>query len=315
MLPKGAYVFEVASTTDDSILMSSVCGLEHRFTTVAALLKDVLEEEEEFVAKNPTAVAVPVIYMPRRDLEGFFSHAGDGLREMARLWEKKGYVRVKEHPDCTMMWWDSVGEKGVLLYDRDSTEWLTQAPFVEQSSATSLGVVAPSTKWTHWALKPELVEEMTGLEQKGFQERSSGVVYYGKAVSVGGAAGAESWSTVCNEWHASDEHILTPYQFLEKLASSRYSLCFATRSHRIMESFAMGCVPIVTADVDMSVYADEPKEGLHYIRVNVPEDVTTAVTTMTPEKWAIMSKAGSLWWKRNASCDGSFTVTKAILQA
>ena len=319
LLPVGAYVFEVASTSDDSILMSSACGLEHRFTTAAALLEDVLSEETEFSAKNPSPVVVPTIYVPRADLEGFFSHRGDGLREMVKLWEKKGYVRVKQHPDCTMVWWNAVGD--TRLYDRPSSKWLDDAPFTEKGAKKMLGTgahfvasassassaSAPAAKWTQWALKPELLEELASLTPKGYTERG-GLVYYGKGNDV------DAWRLSCDEWSSGEEHILSPYEFLEKLASSRFSLCPSAMSHRFVESLALGCVAVVLGPVDTSLYAEEPKEGVHYVRVSSPDDVEK-MKAMSADAWAALSAAGFLWWKRNASCDGSFTVTQALLSA
>jgi hypothetical protein len=74
---------------------------------------------------------------------------------------------------------------------------------------------------------------------------------------------------------------------------------------------AMGCVPIVAADVDMDSYAVPPVAGVHYLRVSVPEDVPAAVA-VSEESWQAMSDACRLWWKENASCAGSFELTKRL---
>ena len=74
---------------------------------------------------------------------------------------------------------------------------------------------------------------------------------------------------------------------------------------------AMGCVPIVAPEVDMTNYAEPPQEGLHYLRVQTPEDVLR-VKNITAEQWTVMSVAGRDWWERNASAEGMWSLTKTL---
>ena len=76
---------------------------------------------------------------------------------------------------------------------------------------------------------------------------------------------------------------------------------------------AMGCVPVVAADVDMDSYASAPVAGVHYLRVSSPEDVAGVLAAVTNEKWTAMSAACQLWWKENASCAGSFELTQRLI--
>ena len=75
---------------------------------------------------------------------------------------------------------------------------------------------------------------------------------------------------------------------------------------------AMGCIPIVAADVDMANYAEPPEEGLHYFRVQTPEDIPSIIEKTTAERWTVMSVACRDWWRRNASVDGMWEVTRRL---
>ncbi len=77
----------------------------------------------------------------------------------------------------------------------------------------------------------------------------------------------------------------------------------------------MGTVPVCTTEVDINSYANPPQEGLHYIRIQSPEDVPIKVASITEEQWAIMSAACIQWWKENASAEGSWRLTQKLKQS
>ena len=76
---------------------------------------------------------------------------------------------------------------------------------------------------------------------------------------------------------------------------------------------AMGCVPVVTPEVDMDSYANPPICGIHYLRAKSPEEVA-GLLAMSKESWEKMSLAGQTWWKENASCKGSFELTRGLVE-
>jgi hypothetical protein len=75
---------------------------------------------------------------------------------------------------------------------------------------------------------------------------------------------------------------------------------------------AMGCVPVVAPEVDMASYAVPPQEGIHYLRLTNPEGAATAIAEVTPERWAQMSAACRVWWRANASAEGSLDLTRRL---
>jgi hypothetical protein len=75
---------------------------------------------------------------------------------------------------------------------------------------------------------------------------------------------------------------------------------------------AMGCVPVCAEDVDMEMYANPPVEGVHYVRVKDPSEVTGKVLSISEETWTKMSNACKIWWNANASVEGSWKLTQAL---
>jgi hypothetical protein len=115
---------------------------------------------------------------------------------------------------------------------------------------------------------------------------------------------------------ADKQYHFTQKEYLEGLALARFGLClagFGRKCHREIECMAMGCVPIVDKKVDMTFYANPPVEGVHYLRVNGPEEVAVKVAETSAERWATMSHACKKWWKENASCEGFFALTKRLV--
>jgi hypothetical protein len=78
---------------------------------------------------------------------------------------------------------------------------------------------------------------------------------------------------------------------------------------------AMGCVPVVAPEVDMSSYAVPPVEGVHYLRVDGPDDLQKKTEAMDEATWEAMSAAAFEWWKENASAEGMWGLTKRLVGA
>jgi hypothetical protein len=166
------------------------------------------------------------------------------------------------------------------------------------------------------------VEELVlkGLPTKSFEAREKTLVFYGRsenAVQRKRRTGCD-WSTACDDFSHRisnvDEYVYTQKEYLERLANAKYGLCLAgygNKCHREIECMAMGCVPVVAPEVDMSSYADPPVEGLHYFRAENPEEATE-VTQVTPDRWTVMSAACRDWWLRNASAEGMWRLTQKL---
>ena len=346
LLPKGGYVFEVhpAKTKGDRVGLeiSAASGLEHRFCldSSAKIFEDVWAEEESWklsVAPPSQENVLPLLWVPRRDLEGYFAHPGDSFREMVRLWAKAGLCRIREHALATMVWWGEVGAKGVLLYDRPNHDWRLAAPLVEKEwklalfgnpkpPAASASAATKASPWFFWPRRPELVEDLVaaGVPNTPWNQRTPGAVFYGKTENKiqEKRRTVADWQEGCSEWvmvkGAAETYPFTQREYLEKLAQSRFGLCLAGygfKCHREVECMAMGCVPLCAPEVDMDSYAVPPQEGVHYIRVANPSELRIISESMCEEKWTLMSEACKKWWRETASCAGSFALTKRLIDA
>ena len=318
ILPKGATVF-----TNTSNEINELCELNE------VLLKKVSAKEiVDSMISEEAGKNLPILWMPRRGVEGYFGHAGDSFREMARLWEELGYCRVKEHPTAVQIWWGSVGD--ILLYDRPNHDWRLAAPMEERSWKYALfgNPKCPigsnnSSPWFFWPRRPSLVEARVKEGLPSWEEREKGVVFYGKTenkVQERRRTTAE-WSTACSEWimvKGNESYPFTQAEYLENLAQAKFGLCLAGygyKCHREIECMAMGSIALVAPECDMDSYLNPPVEGTHYIRVKSPEEAREVTANMSKETWTEMSKAAHTWWKENCSAEGSFRLTKNKIES
>jgi hypothetical protein len=246
-------------------------------------------------------------------------------------------VRLEESSTATQVWLGAVGD--TLLYDRPTLEWLAAAPPAEQrwrqalfgnpAPASALGVSPAPAPWIFWPRRPRLVEDAVaaGIGAAGYEDRARRLVFYGRsenAVQLERRTAAE-WSSVATGPADEFVHVkgtgpypFTQMEYLRRLAGARFGLCLAgygRKCHREVECMAMGCVPVVAPEVDMSSYADPPVEGVHYLRVGSPEEAARVVAELGADTWAKMSAAGRDWWRRNASAEGSWKTTAAAVAA
>ena len=248
---------------------------------------------------------------------------------MVRLWEEKGYVRVKEHPTAVNIWWNKVGD--ILLYDRPNHDWRLAAPAEERSWKFALfGNPKPpagaegTSPWFFWPRRPKLVEEKVSKGIGSWEERSKEIVFYGKTENKvqERRRTTANWSDACSgersEWvmvKGNEAYPFTQSEYIDNLALAKFGLCLAGygyKCHREVECMALGTVPLVAPECDMDSYYDPPVEGKHYIRVKTPEEAKEVASSMTKESWEEMSKACHEWWKRNCSVEGSFRLTSEI---
>jgi len=262
---------------------------------------------------------LPVIHTPPKSMKfGFFGHKGDSFREMLDLWQEKGLIQRNEDPSLTHCWLGAPGE--TLLYDRPTWTWLEKAGETYKLCLT--GNPNPSEKpnakpWIFWPREPRLVEYMASMEKKSYWDRKDTMVFYGRIENdVQGSYRQEDWSSICAKYsmqQKGEPYALNPSEYLEALQNAKYGLClrgYGPKCNREIELLAMGTVPVVTPDVDISNYAEPLIDGVHVICVSDKKDAMNKLANvMTEAKWLEMSEAGFQWWKRNCSVDGSWRVT------
>ena len=342
LLPKDSQVIEIQNEMEPDgygLHMSGAAGLKHTMVSIPrGKVSFQKEESVRQVVRVLTGASiqviaplittdVPTLWMPRKSLTGLFAHPGDSFRELAQLWSEKGFVRLEEHPTAVSIWLNGIGDS--LLYDRPTLQWLQASPPQEQLWKKALfGNPSPfgsnSSAWTFWARRPRLLEEVVAskLPETAYEKRKERLVFYGKienSVQERRRTAAD-WESACSEFvmPKGDEkpYVFTQKEYLERLTQAKFGLCLAgygKKCHREVECMAMGTVPIVAAEVDMANYAVPPQEGVHYIRVQTPEEAKTMSETIKEDQWTKMSEACRLWWKENASVEGSWLLTKKLL--
>lgn len=337
-LPENSVMIEVQNEMDPD---GEACHLAGAANVIYSLIvvprasevitREMISKEVSNMMKASVSVGLskPTIYMPRRSLTGFFSHAGDSFREMVELWAERQYVDAIEDSKAVQIWLNGVGK--ILLYDRPTMDWLFAAPQEEQTWELALfgnpkpsESGGPAKSWFFWPRRPRLVEECVtkGIPKTRYQDRSKQMVFYGKIENKvqEKRRKAHDWSSVCDEFvmvnGETTSYKYTQQEYLEQLAKAKFGLClagFGKKCHREVECMAMGCVPVCAADVDMDNYANPLQEGVHYIRVENPEDAKQKVEAITEEQWNRMSAACIQWWQDNCSAEGSWKLTQSLL--
>jgi len=126
------------------------------------------------------------------------------------------------------------------------------------------------------------------------------------------------WEQVCSKFSmqkGKEPYLLKPREYLEALGNSKYGLClrgYGPKCNREIELLAMGTVPVVTPDVNISNYSEPLIDGVHVIRVANKDDAMDKLGNMDETKWIEMSEAGYQWWLRNCSVEGSWATTSAL---
>lgn len=332
---KGAHVIQLQNEMEpdgDCLHLASAADLQHslcicpkgKLQNSKALVEQVLQNVNRVSSQdthtNPNA---PLLILPKQPSESFFGHANDSFREMAIMWNLKGYVRLVEDKTAHHVWLHGIGH--TLLYDRPTYEWLEASPQDEQTYKQALfGNPAPKQggkAWSFWPRRPLLVEELASADLLSYSQRTQSLVLYGKIENATQKKRRPlNWAAACSEFvmpvGGEKAYPFSQLEYLEKLGKARFGLClpgYGWKCHREVECMAMGCVPIVSPEVDMTNYANPPQKGVHYFVASTPEEAKALATDTEETTWKQMSAAAHTWWKENASCDGMWHLTEKLL--
>jgi hypothetical protein len=239
------------------------------------------------------------------------------------MWAEKGYVEIIEDPILTQCWLGAVGK--TLLYDRPTWQWLEKSAEAEQNFKVCLAgnpnaADKGAKPWIFWPRNPRLVEKLA-LADKAYKDRSQNMVFYGRVENdIQGAHRQDAgWQALCSDFSmplgAKEPYKFSPEEYLVALQDAKYGLClrgYGPKCNREIELLAMGTVPVVTPGVDITGYTEPLLDGIHVLYVTDPLDAQRKIAAIPPNQWETMSKAGHMWWKRNASVEGSWSRTKSL---
>jgi len=336
LAPAGCKVLELQEDREptDSLLHLCAAGgmewtlLQYPRSTSDGFKKIVMGEVKKWTRLDEISLdSLPLVIVPPKTMKfGFFGHKGDSFRELVDMWAEKGYVECKEDPSVVQCWLGGVGK--TLLYDRPTWAWLEKAPEVEQTYKACLAGNPDATQktgakpWIFWPRQPRLVEKLAST-LKGLEDRKDTLVFFGRVENDQQGAYRQDisgWKQVCTKFSmpvgAKEPYALGPEEYLLALRGAKYGLClrgFGAKCNREIELLAMGTVPVVTPGVDITGYAEPLLDGIHVLCVTDPLDAQRKIATIPANQWETMSKAGHMWWKRNASVEGSWSRTKAMV--
>lgn len=354
LLPKGAHIIEImpeldirgegahtagAASLDYWVTLIPRAAAEARRTMlVERVVKNVVACVSAGGSSGPSPAPapdtssndkkdIPTLYIPTGYTD-IHAHSGDTFREMAEIWEERGYVRIIYSTLSPYCWLNRIGD--LLLYDRTTFDWLMDTPatyhrlLAGNPDAKELKSVN-AKPWSFWPRHPKYVEAFV---DKGplptYEMRTDTFVFYGKVENVVQQSYRNNeLFKACDEFDmpvGSDAtYKFGPDEYLHKLANAKFGLClagFGNKCNREIECFALGTVPVAAPDVDMSNYKNPPQVGVHYIRLTSydPEEATRAIQAVSQEEWQKMSAAAHQWWKDNASAMGLWRVTCELSQ-
>jgi hypothetical protein len=329
MAPKGAHIIQVQNEMEpdgECLHLAAAAELKHSLCICpkGKIQKGLLDQVLATLNMKPTAstnFSLPLLILPKQPSEAFFGHAGDSFREMAVMWAAKGYVRIVEDKFAHQVWLHGIGH--TLLYDRPTYEWLEASPPEERKYKHGLfGNPAPPSDgkaWSFWPRRPSIVEELA-VTSRPFADRTQTLVLYGKIENaVQKKRRPLNWASACSEFvmpvGGEKAYPFSQKEYLEKLGEAKFGLClpgYGWKCHREVECMAMGCVPIVSPDVDMTNYAEPPVKGEHYFVAETPEEARRLAVETDEATWNKMSAACRAWWKENSSCDGMWRLTQKL---
>lgn len=263
-----------------------------------------------------------IISVPKQPMTGLGSHNNDSFRELPILLKcKQKDIDVVFHDDsihCKLL-------PNIILYDRPTLNWtndeirfcslclLGNGDIKEEGEILKEKFSNENIKpWIFWPRKPMLVEKI--LKKQGiltYDERTIESIFIGNFennVQKKYRQDGINWDSVLNVYHctAGNKYLFSHEEYLMKLRESKYGLClrgYGSKCHREVELMAFGTVPIITTDVCISSYMDPPKENVHYIFVNSPNELENKINKISQEQWEHMSKNCYDWYQRNVISD------------
>lgn len=245
-------------------------------------------------------------------------HSGDTFRELVDIWNEKGLC-IKEYSYNTdLVWMNNIGD--ILLYDRPTFEWLGNRTFNFALFGNPVSDKENTSSWIFWGRRPKLMEKIRNEQPyKSFEERNIESIFLGKVENSVQEKNRTNfdWSKSVEifEMPIRGEYKYTQWEYLELLSNSKYGLClsgFGKKTNRDIECLSLGTVPIIAEGIDTTYY-NSLIEGVHYLKVNNPDEIKPLISSITKEKWIELSKAGMKWYEENCSPEGSFKTTMKII--
>lgn len=258
-----------------------------------------------------------VIRIPKQPIDGDYTHSNDCFRELAVRFASAHSDVVVQYETNTAHCWLS---PNILLYDRDNLLWMNTE--VKKATLCLLGngnvtvdkpIIQkgyprlPIRPWIFWPRRPDILESILSVYNiPQFEERSIESIFIGNYENQLPAKYRENtdWAQVVTEFHCTKGtvHKFSPDAYLMKLRTARFGLClpgFGVKCHREVELMAMGTVPIITPNINITSFANPPVENVHYLTASSPDEFRSKIENTSVQKWTEMSRECHAWYMQN----------------
>lgn len=238
----------------------------------------------------------------------------DTLWELIDCWAEANLCEVKQISSGVSVW--NQGEKSIIL---DHSDQKRDLGLTGDNYLRANELHEDDIPWTFWVRHPRHYNlYRSGFNPKPYSERSLNSMFIGRFEnSVQERNRPMIWS------YYVDQFVLNPgrpsynhTEYLNCVSSSRFGLClpgYGPKCNRDIELMGLGTVPIVTPGV-CTRYYNPIKEGVHYVRVDHPEEIPDKIQSISESEWEEMSRNCLDWYEKNCSIEGSFLVTKHIIE-
>jgi hypothetical protein len=297
-------------------------GANDKFADIIMKLLSVSKKKEHTILfnyinkiRNGWNPAKPKIIIPHPQTT---DHSGDTFRELVDIWSEEGLCTKEYSTQTDLVWMNSIGD--ILLYDRPTLEWLGNRKYNFALFGNPTPNLEKTSPWIFWGRRPKLMKMI--IQEQGInplENRDIESIFLGKVENNTQESKRTiydwSKSTEIFEMPIRGEYKYSQYQYLELLNRSKFGLCLAgygNKCNREIELFSLGVVPIIADGVDLTYY-NKLTEGVHYLKVNTPEEVKPLIQSISNAKWEELSLAGRSWYQENCSPLGSFKTTIKII--
>ncbi len=251
-------------------------------------------------------------------------HDGSSFRELLDMWGERGYCEVasgasqrsegyNSDPDSpeAKCWVNEVGD--ILLYDFPLLDRL-QHGYNRCLFANTYKEGPRNKKWIFWPKHSRVYDACKTELRRPYAERDFLLGFLGAPTTFHRNELANAWHSSCDLFHFHPTHV-EHRSYLLHMSRMKYGLCFAgvgPKCLRDIELMGMGTVPVFTQGVSVD-YHEPLVENEHFLYAETPQEALEKINTLTDKDWENLSNNCIEWFERNCSVEGSYNITKEIV--
>jgi hypothetical protein len=257
------------------------------------------------------------IYIPKQPRQNsFYNHKNDTFRELCYLWKENNLCNLIEN-DNEHIWFNNIND--ILLYDRPTLDWLQDTKYNHILLGNPNDKINNSKEWIFWPRSPRELEKIR-YNIIPYKNRHINSIFIGKIENsvqqnFRNNSIYKNYIEFFQMMNPNEKYKYSQQEYLNLLVHSKFGLClrgYGPKCNREIELLALGTIPLITSDVDLTYYNDLI-EGKHYFLITKPQDIDYHIYNTTEAKWNQMSQECIKWYENNCSITGSFKTTLEII--